>query len=380
MSASTAPRGHHLAISRVSHAYASVPALSDITLDIPAGSLTALLGPSGCGKTTLLRVIAGFIRQTEGSVLVDGAAIDDVAAAERRIGIVFQNYALFPHMNVTRNVGYGLRARGMAASAVNERVGDMLKLVQMERFAARLPGELSGGQQQRIALARALAVEPRIMLLDEPFSALDKGLRLDMQIEVRALLKRTGVTSILVTHDQEEALSMADQVVVLHQGQVEQIGSPSELYDRPRTLFVNQFLGHANLLPGKLLARDAGITRLELADGRKVEIPSDKEIATGTSVFLSVRPENLAPAANGAALLHATVRQVLPLGSQDVIEAVAADGTSLKITQPHRRGGIALRPGDVTGLAISDPAACSLYSAGNAPGMPSDHDTNRQTA
>jgi putative spermidine/putrescine transport system ATP-binding protein len=360
----TTTRGHQLTVSRVSHAYAGVPALTEISLDIPPGSLTALLGPSGCGKTTLLRVIAGFIRQTAGSILVDGVAIDDMAAAERSIGIVFQNYALFPHMSVTRNVGYGLRARGKSAAIVAERTAEMLRLVQMEKFGNRLPGELSGGQQQRIALARALAVEPKIVLLDEPFSALDKSLRLDMQIEVKALLQRTGVTSILVTHDQEEALSMADQVVVLNQGRIEQLGSPADLYDRPRTLFVNQFLGHANLLRATLRSRDGGSIGLELDTGAACAVPSDKELAPGSAVYLSVRPENLRLTDAGGGLFTATVRQVLPLGSMDVIEAETATGTVLKFTQPHQRGGIRNTAGELVHMAIRDPAACTIYSAG----------------
>ena len=354
----TAPRGHQLRVNAVSHAYQGVPALNSVSLDVPAGALVALLGPSGCGKTTLLRIIAGFIRQTQGSVLLDGQPIDDIPAARRNIGIVFQNYALFPHMTVARNVGYGLAARGQRGAAAADRVAEMLRLVKMDAFAQRLPGELSGGQQQRVALARALAVEPRIVLLDEPFSALDKALRLDMQIEVKSLLRQSGVTSIIVTHDQEEALSMADRVVVLNQGRKEQEGTPAEVYDRPRSLFVNTFIGHTNLLPCTV----ADARALRLGDGTAVSVPLTKGFAAGHQVLLSVRPENFA--LDPAGPFAATVRQVLPLGPVDVIEAVLGDGTPARITLPHQLGGLSVQPGERVALAIRDPQACGVFSAG----------------
>jgi putative spermidine/putrescine transport system ATP-binding protein len=357
--------GHRVTIQSLSHAYAGVPALSNVSLDVAPGSLLALLGPSGCGKTTLLRVIAGFIRQTQGSVCVDGVAIDDVPAGRRNVGIVFQNYALFPHMNVAGNVGYGLTARGERGAKVTERVREMLELVKMGPFAARYPNELSGGQQQRVALARALAVSPRIVLLDEPFSALDKALRLDMQIEVKSLLRASGVTSIIVTHDQEEALSMADRIVVLNQGRVEQEGSPSELYDRPKSLFVNRFIGHTNLIAATVRGRSSDGLEVALAGGVTLTVKSEKPFGAGEAVLLSVRPEGLAIDEAGA--FAATVRQVLPLGPVDVVEAMLADGTALKVTVPHVAGGVTLVPGAALRLGIRDAAACSVFSAGTVP-------------
>lgn len=357
-------RGARLTISNVSHAYAGVPALSDVSFEVAPGDLVALLGPSGCGKTTLLRAIAGFVRQTQGSVRVNGEPIDDLPAAKRNVGIVFQNYALFPHLSVARNVGYGLRAQGAKGPMVETRVADMLRLVKMEKFAARLPGELSGGQQQRVALARALAVSPRIVLLDEPFSALDKGLRLDMQIEVKALLRQSGVTSIIVTHDQEEALSMADRIVVLNQGKIEQTGTPSELYDAPRSLFVNQFIGHTNLIEATMAGRDGGALIAEAPGLGALRVPTDKTYPAGERLVVTVRPENFALDPQGP--LAGSVRQILPLGPVDVIEVELAGGTALKVSLPHALGGVALSPGAAVRLSIRDAAACGVFSVGGA--------------
>ncbi len=357
--------GAKLTISNVSHAYAGVPALADVSFEVAAGDLTALLGPSGCGKTTLLRIIAGFFRQTQGSVLVNGASIDDLPAAKRNVGIVFQNYALFPHLDVARNVGYGLRAQGATGPMVEARVDEMLRLVKMSPYAKRLPGELSGGQQQRVALARALAVSPRIVLLDEPFSALDKALRLDMQIEVKSLLKESGVTSIIVTHDQEEALSMADRIVVLNQGHIEQIGGPSELYDAPRSLFVNTFIGHVNVLEGRLLGREGAALAIDIAGAERIAVPTDKNYPPGQALTVTVRPENLVPDPQGP--FAGTVRQILPLGPVDVIEVVLPGGTALKVSLPHAVGGVALAPGAALRLAVRDPAGCGVFSTAAAP-------------
>jgi len=357
--------GHRVAIQRVSHAYAGVPALSDVSLDVAPGTLLALLGPSGCGKTTLLRIVAGFVRQTRGSVQVDGVPIDDLPAAAREVGIVFQNYALFPHMTVAGNVGYGLAARGERASAVAERTAEMLERVKMSTYASRYPNELSGGQQQRVALARALAVSPRIVLLDEPFSALDKALRLDMQIEVKGLLRAAGVTSILVTHDQEEALSMADRIVVLNQGRVEQEGSPSDLYDRPRSLFVNRFIGHTNLIPASVASAGPDAMQVTTTDGVSLRVAPGKGLGAGDAVLVSVRPERLT--IDDAGAITAFVRQVLPLGPVDVVEATLADGTALKVTVPHVAGGLALAAGAPIRLAVRDLAACPVFSAGSVP-------------
>jgi ABC-type proline/glycine betaine transport system ATPase subunit len=222
--------GHALDIVGLTHRFGAFTAVDDVTLSIRPGEIVALLGPSGCGKTTLLRAVAGFIRQNQGRVLIDGASVDDLPPERRNIGIVFQNYALFPHMTVAQNVAYGMEARRRPRAEIRERVQRFLSIVQLDAMAERFPRQLSGGQQQRVALARALAIEPQILLLDEPFGALDKNLRLDMQIEVKRLQRQFGLTAIMVTHDQEEAMSIADRIAVMNRGRVEQLDTPVAIY------------------------------------------------------------------------------------------------------------------------------------------------------
>jgi putative spermidine/putrescine transport system ATP-binding protein len=240
--------GHRLTLDNITQRFNEFVAVRDINLDVAGGELVALLGPSGCGKSTLLRIMSGF---TEGRVLFDGEPIDHLTPSQRGVSIVFQNYALFPHMSVSDNVAYGLQAHKWPREKIGPRVAEMLALVHMSEFAQRKPRQLSGGQQQRIALARCLAIDPKVLLLDEPFGALDKNLRLDMQIEVKRLVRESGVTTILVTHDQEEALSMADRIAVMSHGVIEQISTPTEIYDAPKTLFVNEFVGTTNVFAGE---------------------------------------------------------------------------------------------------------------------------------
>jgi putative spermidine/putrescine transport system ATP-binding protein len=355
----SAARGHSLALERIGHAFGPTIALEDVDLSVAAGELIALLGPSGCGKTTMLQIIAGFLRPTRGEVKFDGARVEHIPANRRRIGMVFQNYALFPHLSVFENVAYGLRARKTPGDAVKSKVAEMLDLVQMSGFAARLPGQLSGGQQQRVALSRALAIEPGLVLLDEPFSALDKNLRLDMQIEIKRLLKSFGVTSIIVTHDQEEALSMADRIVVLNKGRVEQVDSPDALYDRPASLFVNSFIGHANFLRGTMLDAD----RVKLDAGPEIRLARSAQRRRGTAVTVSVRPENVALVESAAPdAIPITVRVTMPLGAIDVIEGVTPSGEAVKVSQ-SRSSAQKGRPGSTAWLAINDISAVSVFTA-----------------
>ena len=270
------------------------------------------------------------------ALAVDGAPIDHLPANQRNIGIVFQNYALFPHMTVAENVAYGLRARGQRGATVDQRVERMLEMVQLDAFRARLPRQLSGGQQQRVALARVLAVEPSILLLDEPFAALDRNLRLDMQIEVKRLQRALGLTTILVTHDQDEAMSVADRIAVMNKGKVEQFDSPVAIYDKPQTLFVNGFIGTSNLLGGRIAAIDNGIATVSLDAGTILCLPAPAGLAAQSDVLLSVRPEQLTLSAlPGPALWRIEPGLSLPLGGQLVHEARTADGTTLKIAEPR---------------------------------------------
>jgi len=344
---------------------ASTAAVDGVTLEIGAGELVALLGPSGCGKTTLLRIIAGFVQQTSGRVIVGGRPVDELPPHRREIGVVFQNYALFPHMSALDNVAYGLDARGVDKSSQQRKAREMLELVQMSHLAARLPREMSGGQQQRIALARALAVGPRILLLDEPFGALDKSLRLDMQIEVKRLQRLAGITCIMVTHDQEEALSMADRVAVINKGRLEQFAPPNDIYDLPQTLFVNQFVGTANQLTARLLATGADC-RVALAGGpawpvRAIGAPG--ALNAGDSVTVCVRPEHLRLVDRSTTTegLPGTIELSLPLGPQIVHEVRLTDGSGLKVFESRSHGAGLHAPGHEVFLQLAEGAALNAY-------------------
>jgi putative spermidine/putrescine transport system ATP-binding protein len=331
-------RGHTLDIDSVTHRYGHVTAVTDVSLSVRAGEIVALLGPSGCGKTTLLRVVAGFVRQTAGSVRIDGNPIDHLPANLRNIGIVFQSYALFPHLTVAHNVAYGLEARGVPRAEVRRTVDRFLEIVRLTDFRDRLPRHLSGGQQQRVAVARALAVEPRVLLLDEPFSALDKGLRLDMQIEVKRLQRQFGLTAILVTHDQDEAMSVADRIAVMSHGRVEQFDTPINVYDHPATLFVSGFIGTTNLLRGRTLHSSSGTTLVELDAGARVVVPSDRVFAAGTPVVLSARPEQLCLHAEPATGRWRVQRRLaVPLGPNTMHDLETHDGATLKLVEPRHR-------------------------------------------
>ena len=359
---STRMAGHRLTLAGVSHRFGDFTAVSDIDLDISGGELVALLGPSGCGKSTLLRIIAGFIAQSQGSVLFDDEPVDHLTPNRRGAGIVFQNYALFPHMSVAGNVAYGLEAKRTPKPKIAPRVAEMLRLVHMSAFADRLPRQLSGGQQQRIALARALAVDPKILLLDEPFGALDKNLRLDMQIEVKRLQREYGITTILVTHDQEEALSMADRIAVMNRGRIEQLSAPTDIYDRPQTLFVNQFVGTVNLIAGELA--DGARSTVRLAGGATFSAAPAPHLADGSRVVVSVRPEQFRLHAKGGGdTLAARIKVVMPLGPHVMYEAEMRDGTSVKISQPRDAGVALLVPGDEVFVAPIVPAACRVFAA-----------------
>jgi putative spermidine/putrescine transport system ATP-binding protein len=359
-----ATHSHRVRLEEITHRFNDFTAVSDIDLDVAAGELVALLGPSGCGKSTLLRILSGFIRQTQGRVLFDDDAVDHLAPSGRGVGIVFQNYALFPHMTIAENVAYGLQAHRWPREKIAPRVAEMLDLVHMSEFAGRKPRQLSGGQQQRIALARCLAVDPKVLLLDEPFGALDKNLRLDMQIEVKRLQREYGITTILVTHDQEEALSMADRIAVMSRGRIEQVSSPTEIYDSPRTLFVNEFVGTTNVLHGVFIQGGTGDSMVRIAGGTAISVSPDTRFQPGSKVVVSVRPEQLRMQPSSAAgTMGGTIKAVMPLGAHVVYDVALSDGPSLKVSEPRETAGELKPLGMAVYLKPVSSASCHVFPA-----------------
>ena len=344
-----------LELSGIRKSFGRFEALKGVSLDAARGELMVFLGPSGCGKTTLLRIIAGLEHQDEGRIVQDGRDISRLPAIRRDYGIVFQSYALFPNLTVADNVAYGLVNRRASRDAIRTRVAELLKLVGLPDAGPKYPGQLSGGQQQRIALARALATSPGLLLLDEPLSALDALERVRLRGEIRALQQRLGVTTIMVTHDQEEALSMADRVVVMNAGRIEQVGTPREVYERPTTPFVADFVGKINVLPA--VAEGAGRFRV----GSVMLAAERSDIAPGTSVKLYLRPEEIGLHVNGHAApdaLAAKVAKVEFLGAFCMVGiALDAAGTpALVASVPrHQVDTGKLEPG--AAVRVSLPAA-----------------------
>ncbi|MDD1001626.1 MULTISPECIES: ABC transporter ATP-binding protein [Pseudomonas] len=266
------------------------PALDNVSVNIADNEFFTLLGPSGCGKTTLLRTIAGFEHVSEGEIRLAGEPVNDLPPFKRRVNTVFQSYALFPHMSVAQNIAFGLEMQGLERKLIPQRVNEMLALVQMEHLAGRKPAQLSGGQQQRVALARALAPKPKVLLLDEPLSALDLKLRKEMQVELKRVQKEAGITFIFVTHDQEEALTLSDRIAVMSAGKILQIGTPTDIYEHPKHHFVAQFIGDINFLPGQLKHGEHN-EKLFVPNGMPVEIACQPQAFNGSSVQLAFRPE-----------------------------------------------------------------------------------------
>ncbi|WGD29722.1 ABC transporter ATP-binding protein [Ancylobacter sp. WKF20] len=293
-----------VAFDKVSKTYDEKSWIVDnLSLDIRAGEFLTLLGPSGSGKTTTLMMLAGFETPDHGRILMDGRDIVPLAPHKRDMGVVFQSYALFPHMSVDENIEFPLVARGVAAGERRRRVAEALDLVQLGALGGRRPGQLSGGQQQRIALARALVYRPRLVLMDEPLGALDKALRLHMQTEIKQLHQQLGLTFVYVTHDQDEALTMSDRIAIFHQGKIAQLGGPEELYNRPRDVFVAGFLGQTNLLTGRYDGVDDQCSVIRLADGTalRAQRPEEGAFTLGQTVNAAIRPERIRLAPAGAA-------------------------------------------------------------------------------
>jgi spermidine/putrescine transport system ATP-binding protein len=360
-------------IDHVSKVYTDFTAVKDAHFSIEQGEFFSMLGPSGCGKTTTLRMIAGFETPTSGAIRLEGQDVSKVPPNKRDVNTVFQQYALFPHMNVWDNVAYGPRAKKLPKDEVAKRVDELLGVVRLTDFAKRKPGQMSGGQQQRVALARALVNYPKALLLDEPLGALDLKLRQGMQLELKRIQREIGITFIFVTHDQEEALTMSDRIAVMNVGNVEQIGTPREIYDHPASVFVAGFIGQANLWPAKVAERVGGSTTVEVA-GRKLEVTNDTSgLAVGESGTFMVRPERVYIDADAAHpdrwTVDATVTDLVFQGPVVRYEARLDDGSMVVAHVPARRDGLPI-PGDRVQASWSDDACVLL--PGSPPGPTAD--------
>jgi putative spermidine/putrescine transport system ATP-binding protein len=341
--------GAPVSLTSLNRHFGAVRALDGLTVDVVPGELVALLGPSGCGKTTALRILAGFETADSGTVTVDGKEISHIPASRRDMGMVFQSYSLFPNMSALDNVGFGLRLRKKSGAERKRRAGELLDMVGLAKQAGQYPHQLSGGQQQRVALARALAIEPRVLLLDEPLSALDAKVRLQLREQIRALQQRLGTTTLFVTHDQEEALSMSDRVGVMKDGKLEQIATPSELYSEPATAFVAEFVGTMNRIPGRL---DATGDRVS-AVGQTVPVIGGAADALAGDVDVLVRPEGLDIAAgpNG----NGIVADRTFLGSTTRISVLLDGDHMVKVDQPSTVAA-GLPPGTSVQISLPDRA------------------------
>jgi putative spermidine/putrescine transport system ATP-binding protein/spermidine/putrescine transport system ATP-binding protein len=341
--AATAPGREDIAVrlDRVSKRFGETVALHEASLLVRRGELMTLLGPSGCGKTTLLNLVAGFLMPDAGHVAIDGERVTDLPTYRREIGMMFQNYALFPHMTVAANVGYGLRMRRIAKPEIVRRVADAIELVKLAGLEDRKPRQLSGGQQQRVALARALVIRPKVMLLDEPFSALDRNLRASMQVEVKEIQRKLGLTTIFVTHDQSEALSLSDRIAVIAEGRIHQIGRPDEVYRHPVDRFVASFVGDVNVLQARLDRIDGETAAVALGAARAT-VPAGllDGAAPGAGVDLFVRPEDLRVAEGDAmvAIRGTVTTQIYQGGHVDLYVDVpeAASGRVLLRLPGHQ--------------------------------------------
>jgi putative spermidine/putrescine transport system ATP-binding protein len=375
MTETTAPTGSDrpaLVLRGLRKVFGSAVAVDGIDLDVRPGEFLTLLGPSGSGKTTTLRMVAGFMSPTAGSIEIDGTDMTRVPPYRRDVGMVFQNYALFPHMTAADNVAFPLRMRKLPRQEIQRRVADALGLVKLGDLGSRYPRQLSGGQQQRIALARAVVFEPRLLLMDEPLGALDRKLRESLQLEIIRVSRELGATVLYVTHDQEEALVMSDRIAIFSDGRIEQLGTGEDLYDRPESLFVADFIGESNILRGRyeVDGGDGGWMTSDDARWRVGRVAADRaELSSGTAAALVVRPERMrivdgeAASGGSANLVEATVDEVLYLGPDTKYHLALGTGQRIAVREPRESQGRELQRGDRVklgwavddGLLVADP-------------------------
>ncbi|PLC53268.1 Fe3+/spermidine/putrescine ABC transporter ATP-binding protein [Pollutimonas nitritireducens] len=340
----------YLILEGLAKRYGDLTVVEDISLEIERGEFLSLLGPSGCGKTTTLQMVAGFTEPTRGRILLEGRDITRTRPEKRGMGIVFQSYALFPHMSVAANIGFGLEMQGMARSERGQRISETLELVRLDGLADRFPRELSGGQRQRVAVARALAIRPNVLLLDEPMSNLDAKLREEMHIELRAIQKKLGITTILVTHDQIEAMTMSDRIAVMHGGKIVQVSTPFEAYERPRSAFASSFLGKTNCIAARITERQPNCCRVQMG-GLNVRIPHESaQYADEIQVY--IRPEKIRVATPTDSRISSVVRARMFLGNHWAMEVEGPLGR-LRVNIPN----VGIPPaveGDTVHLAWQD--------------------------
>ncbi|EAQ05335.1 ABC transporter ATP-binding protein [Yoonia vestfoldensis] len=346
------PAHRYLDVVGAAKSFKGTVVMDNMNFRVAKGELVSLLGPSGCGKTTLLRIIAGLLEADTGDIILGGRNVSSLPAHKRNISVVFQNYALFPHLTVAENVAFGLRARGMSKSDVKAPVAEALALVRMDTFADRPVSALSGGQQQRVAVARALVVSPDLLLLDEPFSALDRKLRETMQIELKALLRSRGITAIFVTHDQEEAMGVSDRIAVMNSGRIEQFADPSTLYAQPASPFVMDFVGLSTRLTGHVIAQADGIATVKTHVGK---VRANSQLVVGTPVQVGVRPELITPdPSTEMNQIKVQLDDVMTLGSKTVLHGVTTGADKFLCELPGIRTGYARGETVTWGWAVAD--------------------------
>jgi len=345
----------------------TVVAVDRVSLQVREGELVTLLGPSGCGKTTTLRMIAGFEFPSSGDIYLDGERINDVPPNRRPTTMVFQNYALFPHMTVSQNIEYGLKIHRVSGGEIRKRVEEVMRLVGLAGMGRRSPAQLSGGQQQRVSLARSLIMEPKVLLLDEPLSNLDAKLRESTRIEIRKLQRRLGITSVYVTHDQEEAMTLSDRVVIMHEGRIQQIGTPSEIYAHPANRFVADFIGKANFLRARIVALEPPDTVELDTYGARVRVPADIQgLVQGAEVVVVVRPESVVLEEKQAGAMPGVIRESVYLGSQIVYEVQLKD-TLINVEVPDPREHTVFSTGQEVSIRLKEKSLHILPAESGAP-------------